>query len=269
MASIPFLEKDSRLLKRDLVYSFPPAIAVALSPTFSTPATAPRWMHFLRSLMFRTPSVSFLSSSALLVDDSWRSTLTVLHFFVIKAITSHAQTFKIVDAMSASNFCCTHPQTRIDSPEPPSRPLATIDGIFAAAALPEDHPHALKFPEPLRKPELDASIAGIVRSPNIASKIKLQFRRNSVKSLRKEREYDPDAHQLSSVEVLNDVGEAANKKESQGNSVDCSRFGSVLDLCQTASPKPDVRTSVMRSLGYLAPMLRESVSPSSQLSYLC
>ncbi|KAK0783882.1 hypothetical protein LTR75_014010 [Friedmanniomyces endolithicus] len=63
----------------------------------------------------------------------------------------------------AHNFCCAHPQQRIDTPEPPSRPPLKIDGLLAAAALPEGHPHALKFPD--KKPGLDSSISGAPTSP--------------------------------------------------------------------------------------------------------
>lgn len=99
--------------------------------------------------------------------------------------------------MSGPNLCCTLPQQRIDSPEPPARPLGPIDAIFAAAALPEDHPHAFKVPE--RKVDVDG---GIVQSPNITSKIKMQFHRTSSKNLKEDREYDHDARQMTLQEVL-------------------------------------------------------------------
>ena len=152
-----------------------------------------------------------------------------------------------VDAMSATNFCCTHPQQRIDTPEPPSRPLASIDGIFAAAALPEDHPHALKFPD--RKPELDASI---VRSPNLASKIKLQFRRKSMRNLSKEKDYDDDAHQMTSQEVLHDIEEDTARVNALEDTIQYYRFGSVLDVkdhhpLDADAAKPEARSSKLRS----------------------
>ena len=161
--------------------------------------------------------------------------------------------------MSASNFCCTHPQQRTDSPEPPPRPLASIDGIFAAAALPEDHPHAMKFLE-RSKPELDPSI---VRSPNIASKIKLQFGRKSMKNLSKEKEYDEDAHRLTSQAVLCDVEETAERTTEEEDVAKHARFGSVLDLGKIKPPVgTEVRPSVFRSLEYLKPLLHQSVSAS-------
>ena len=127
---------------------------------------------------------------------------------------------------SSNNLCCMHPMTRTDSPEPPPRPLASLDGIFAAAALPEDHPHALRFD---KKAELDASI---VRSPNIAEKIRAKLRRKSmgglseegekgegdkddkVGSLGRETVYDGDARRITSGEVA-EIN--AEQEEQAGN----------------------------------------------------
>ena len=161
--------------------------------------------------------------------------------------------------MSATNFCCTHPQQRIDSPEPPARPLAAIDGIFAAAVLPPDHPHALKMLD--RKPETDPDI---VKSPGIASKIKMQFRRRSMKNLGKEKEYDQDAKQITSQEVLHEIPESPPNDEVHNETVQQHRFGSVLDLKPSRSPTndagtPQLRTSVLSSLGYLRPLIEKSV----------
>ena len=167
--------------------------------------------------------------------------------------------------MSASNFCCTHPQQRTDSPEPPPRPLASIDGIFAAAALPEDHPHALKFPE--KKPELDASI---FRSLNVANKIRLQFCKRSMKSLSKEDDYDDDAHRVTSQKVLEDVAEASPKDEHNAPMTPVTnqhhRFGSVRGSDKDkikSSPahlaQSDVRTSVLKTGAYLQPFLLKYV----------
>ena len=160
--------------------------------------------------------------------------------------------------MSAANFCCTHPQQRIDSPEPPARPLVAIDGIFAAAALPEDHPDALNLPH--RKPETDSSI---VRSPGIASKIKMQFRRKSMKSLSKEKEYDEDAHRITSQEVLHEVS-ADGEVGVQSERAQKHRFGSATDLGPNLSPRsdagtPQIRTSILGSLEYLRPLIQRSV----------
>src|ERR1700712_4882169 len=124
--------------------------------------------------------------------------------------------------MSHHNFCCAHPQQRIDSPEPPARPPITIDGIFAAAALPEDHPHALRFAEGL-KPDLPST--SILRSPNIANKIKSQFRRKSLKALRSDEQYDNDARLMTSTEAVRDIGHAI-EEESEFD-VPLRRFGSV------------------------------------------
>lgn len=161
--------------------------------------------------------------------------------------------------MSASNICCTHQPLRVDSPEPPPRPLATIDGIFAAAVLPEDHPHALKFPE--RKPETDSAI---VQSPSITSKIKLQFSRKSVKNLKKGKEYDGDAHQMTLKEVLDDIENTPNSHGQEDEVDHHHRFGSVYELnnpelADSETISPDVRTSVLKSLGYLQPLLQKYV----------
>lgn len=161
--------------------------------------------------------------------------------------------------MSASTFCCTHPQQRTDSPEPPARPLASIDGLFAATLLPEDHPHALKMLD--RKPETDP---GIVKSPGIASKMKMQFRRRSMKNLGKEKEYDQDAQQITSQEVLHEIAEGPPDGEMHHEAVQQHRFGSVLALGSSRSPTSDggthqVRTSVLSSLGYLRPFIEKSV----------
>ena len=160
--------------------------------------------------------------------------------------------------MAAANFCCTHPQQRTDSPEPPARPLASIDGIFAAAALPEDHPDALNLPH--RKPETDSSI---VRSPGIASKIKMQFRRKSMKSLSKEKEYDEDAHRITSQEVLHEVS-ADDEGALPIEDTQQHRFGSVMDLTPNISPTsdavtPQIRTSILGSLEYLRPLIQRLV----------
>ncbi|KAK0848586.1 hypothetical protein LTR03_005597 [Friedmanniomyces endolithicus] len=163
----------------------------------------------------------------------------------------------------AHNFCCAHPQQRIDSPEPPSRPPLKIDGLLAAAALPEGHPHALKFPD--KKPELDSSI---IRSPNIADKLKWQFRRKSTKALRSDEEYDLDAQPLTSTEVVNEVGYIA--RELPVLEVEPARVQhtppSVRMLSTPASlddweRRSEVRDSVFKSLAWLRPML-ESVTPS-------
>ncbi|KAK0300608.1 hypothetical protein LTR54_002036 [Friedmanniomyces endolithicus] len=166
----------------------------------------------------------------------------------------------------AHNFCCAHPQQRIDSPEPPSRPPLKIDGLLAAAALPEGHPHALKFPD--KKPELDSSI---IRSPNIADKLKWQFRRKSTKALRSDEEYDLDAQPLTSTEVVNYVGYTAREPpalEMEPAMVQHTQ-PSVRMLSSPASPddwerRSEVRDSVFKSLAWLRPML-ESVTPTERV----
>jgi len=157
----------------------------------------------------------------------------------------------------AHNFCCAHPQQRIDTPEPPSRPPLKIDGLLAAAALPEGHPRALKFPD--KKPGLDSSI---IRSPNIADKLKWQFRRKSTKALRSDEEYDLDAQPLTSTEVVNYVGYTARELPALEMEPAMVQHTppSVRMLSTPASPddwerRSEVRDSVFKSLAWLRPML--------------
>ncbi|KAM0715558.1 hypothetical protein Q7P37_009056 [Cladosporium fusiforme] len=65
------------------------------------------------------------------------------------------------------------------TPPEPARPLYVrpTNHIFALAALPEDHPHALRLPQ-RRAPKLAKSI---VRSPSLASKLRGQLLRGQVR----------------------------------------------------------------------------------------
>jgi len=160
--------------------------------------------------------------------------------------------------MSPNNFCCAFPHQRVDSPEPPSRLPTTIDGIFAAAALPEDHPHALRFPEKIEKPELNR---GIVRSPSVADKIKSQFRRKSMNVLRNEREYDGDARPLTSPEVINNVQVIGEEDvDEKVEPASDSRVDSMGPLEVPVTPagretETDVRMSMLRGLEWLKPLV--------------
>ncbi|KAK5127576.1 hypothetical protein LTR85_006916 [Meristemomyces frigidus] len=157
--------------------------------------------------------------------------------------------------MSHHNFCCAHPQQRIDSPEPPARPPLTIDSIFAAAALPEDHPHALKFSEKL-KPEVPST--SILRSPSIANKIKSQFRRKSLKALRSEEQYDTDARLLTSTEAVHNVGHGLEDTVDEAEfGIPLQRFGSVrvLETPLGRNFEEDVRSSVFGRLDWLRPLM--------------
>lgn len=218
-------------------------------------------MNFALRLLFLLV-VDFIISCVLLPSlfiPTTPSSVLLDHFLLGK--TAHFYDInQRIDSMSASNFCCTHPQQRIDSPELPARQLAAIDSIFAAAALPEDHPHALKFPA--RKSELHPSI---MRSPNMATKIKLQFWRKSMKSLGREKDYDEDAHRMSSQEVLNDLEEVPSEDEVEWGGSQRHRFGSTLDLGedepQIRNPAgPYARSSFLRSLEYLRPLIQRFVS---------
>ena len=84
-----------------------------------------------------------------------------------------------------------------------------------------------------------------------------------MKSLSKEKEYDEDAHQMTSQEVLPDIEEPPEQHVDQETTAQPCRFGSVLELNRARSPyddappKPEVRTSVLRSFEYLRPLLQK------------
>lgn len=165
------------------------------------------------------------------------------------------------------HLCCMHPQQRIDSPEPPPRPLASIDGIFAAAALPEDHPHALHLPG-LRdkKPELDLAI---VRSPGLGEKLKMQFRRKSVRSLGRERGYDDDATALTSREVLVGLQAVPGSERSWSGGSEgkvqpplavttvCGGGGDQSRCASDTGSKAEIRSSLLGSAEYLRPIIEQ------------
>lgn len=159
----------------------------------------------------------------------------------------------------AHSLCCMHPQQRVDSPEPPSRAPLMLDGVLAAAALPEDHPHALRFPD--KKPEMAYSI---VRSPGIASKLKSQFRRKSLQVLRNDGLYDQDARPVTSLEVIDAVdGEKEENEAVEIMSLLVPPQEQVRSLRRASTPVPpsqresqtDVRMSVVRGLEWLSPMI--------------
>ncbi|KAK4901596.1 hypothetical protein LTR27_001368 [Elasticomyces elasticus] len=162
----------------------------------------------------------------------------------------------------AHNFCCAHPQQRIDSPEPPSRPPLKIDGLLAAAVLPEGHPHALSIPD--KKPELDSSI---IRSPHITDKLKWQFRRKSTKLLRSDDQYDSDAQPMGSMEVVNHMEEGVAEEPTpettllhhQQKSLSVRALSSPASL-DSYEPRNKVRDSVLQSLGWLRPLLERPAS---------
>lgn len=152
---------------------------------------------------------------------------------------------------TAATLCCSHPEERIDSPEPPSRPLANLDGIFAAAALPEDHPHALRFPE--RKPELHG---GIIRSPGFASKIKLQFQRKKSRmslGVTEGMDYDGDAKNLTSPEVLEGIKTPEEEDITDGDGR--VRFGSVTPEGDDADLNG--RSAIVRSSEFSKPTIQQ------------
>ena len=82
-----------------------------------------------------------------------------------------------------------------------------------------------------------------------------------MKNLKKGKEYDEDARQMTLQEMLNDVG-ASPALSGQADPVQHHRFRSVLELEKLELPvpktiSPDVRTSVLKSLGYLQPLLQK------------
>ena len=160
------------------------------------------------------------------------------------------------------HLCCTHPQIRIDSREPPPRHLASIDGIFAAAALPEDHPHALQFKDlKEKKPELDPTI---IRSPGFTDKLRMQWRKKSVKSLSKEKEFDDDAKVITSQEVLVELHAMSNSQRSCSSDssthpqMDAALMGIDQSRCTSGSEsKAEIRSSVLGSAEYLRPLIEQ------------
>ena len=101
--------------------------------------------------------------------------------------------------MPTADLCCINPPHRSLSPTGPARPSAPIinlDGIFAVAALPNDHPHSLKLPVQDRRPPKH-----LIRSPSFANRLKGQLRRRAtVKSLKAEV-WDGDARVLTGEDV--------------------------------------------------------------------
>lgn len=171
------------------------------------------------------------------------------------------------------NFCCANP--RIESPVPPARPsIQTIDSILTTAAfLPEDHPHALNFGA-RKKPDTPINI---IRSPNMADKIRLQIlRRRSTKALRDlggSDMYDGDNKIMNSTEVVNHVegadlgvGEKTDEVEYMPLVENRHRFGSVRTIqhlqmaitmaAREQEPQTGGRMSTMSSLTWLQPLLR-------------
>ena len=79
--------------------------------------------------------------------------------------------------------------------------LTSLDGIFAVAALPNDHPHSLKVPLQDRRPPKN-----LIRSPSLVGKLRGQLRRRAtVKSLRAEV-WDGDARVLTGEDVVGQLG---------------------------------------------------------------
>ena len=182
--------------------------------------------------------------------------------------------------MSATTLCCTQ-LPRIDSPEPPARPIAAIDEIFAAAALPEDHPHAFRFPD--RKAA--AVDANIIRSPKITDKLRMKLNRKSIKSLHKaltQVDYDDDAQAMTSTEVFHHLGARCETaptlpvpsactqklatKSRRFDSASGSASGDAVCLQNISTHELAVRSPATRSFEWLGAMLQRLASfPSSSL----
>jgi hypothetical protein len=106
-----------------------------------------------------------------------------------------------------------------------------------------------------------------VRSPGIASKIKLQFqRKRSRMSLGtgKERdvEYDSDARELSSREVLQDAEVLGMGEIEGGENVEVTEIAAAQRRFGSTSPNGSerdvgVRASIMGSLEYLKPLIKQ------------
>ncbi|KAK5163765.1 uncharacterized protein LTR77_010438 [Saxophila tyrrhenica] len=163
-------------------------------------------------------------------------------------------------AAAATSFCCHHPTDRTASPSPPPRPIANLDGIFAAAALPDDHPHALTFQH--RAPEVNT---GIVCSPGLGSKLKLQFsRRRSKMSLAKEKDcegWDEDARVVSTREMMREVDGGSGSASGRAGKgappmLELRRFGSM-------SP---ITSEDCERLVYLKPAVKRSEDEADEAS---
>lgn len=127
------------------------------------------------------------------------------HCYIITSVINHQPTttqhnlHRLPAKMPAPDLCCINPPTRSLSPTEPARPSPfSLDGIFAVAALPNDHPHSLKVPVPDRRPPKH-----LIRSPSFANKLKGQLRRRAtVKSLKAEVcGFDGDARVLMNEEI--------------------------------------------------------------------
>lgn len=135
-----------------------------------------------------------------------------------------------LDDNMASHFCCTVPR-HLHSPVPPARVPNASNSLFALAALPNDHPHAIKLA--LQRPQdEDGAVEAIPKSPKVVDKVLLKLGRRSCWSLRskgKETETvpvgrydgcDDDARVLSSPEVVEKAREVesedVNRKKEEG-----------------------------------------------------
>lgn len=97
----------------------------------------------------------------------------------------------------------------------------------------------------------------IIRSPNIANKIKLQFRRRSVKALREDEEYDTDAQPMTWTDVVGHVGYVPEEVSTVEQQPMASARS--LDTPTGREAQVDVRSSVMQGLDWLKPMLSRRV----------
>lgn len=115
-----------------------------------------------------------------------------------------------------------------------------------------------------RRPSLPI---GIMRSPGLADKIRLQFRRRaSSKSLRKDPEYDSDMRPMTLREALQEVTEDETTDflpgESPADDSDARcRFGSIDagDPSESHAGGANLRSSIWRSLEWLKPLISRSV----------
>ena len=85
-----------------------------------------------------------------------------------------------------------------------------------------------------------------------------------MKNLSKEKEYDDDAHQMTSQEVLHDIEEATAEDSAKRDAIQRHRFGSLVEFDKfhalaADSDKPEARESTVRTDENLKPLVQKSV----------
>jgi len=185
-------------------------------------------------------------------NDSYNTNLTILqHSITIMMPAPNTQSLRM-RSMRGNMTCCFHPSSHHHNnrslspyPDEPARPSPlTLDSIFALAALPTNHPHALKIGLPASGPEDETNLSipkrrllpqirknlssSALSSSGLVHRVGRRLRRRATfggagggdgigsltsaaaitlsgQSLRNEARFDADAKRLSSGEVLGAV----------------------------------------------------------------